>query len=253
MDGIVTRRNIEEGETAVVGTMNNAGTVLLTIADMSVIEAEVEVDETDIPSVRSARRRRVTIDAVPNRTFTAASPRSATARFRRRGRHAGHRPAAGHQLQGGGDARRTDPRREAGLHVHGRDHDRDPAASRWLFRFRRWPCARCSSTKQGNWCASRPRARRRGTDRSRRCRRSTEPPPGHSARGRGRVRRPRRASRVRAGQGGHRRRALLRGAVGLNAGRPVITGPFASVRELRTATVSGDRGGHAGGAHPKLC
>ena len=51
MDGIVTRRNIEEGETAVVGTMNNAGTVLLTIADMSVLEAEVEVDETDIPNV----------------------------------------------------------------------------------------------------------------------------------------------------------------------------------------------------------
>ena len=51
MDGLVTRRSIEEGETAVVGTMNNAGSVLLTIADMSVIEAEVEVDETEIPSV----------------------------------------------------------------------------------------------------------------------------------------------------------------------------------------------------------
>ena len=52
IDGIVTRRNIEEGETVVIGTMNNAGTVLLTIADMSVIEAEVEVDETDIPTVQ---------------------------------------------------------------------------------------------------------------------------------------------------------------------------------------------------------
>ena len=49
IDGIVTRRNVEQGETAVVGTMNNAGTVLLQVADMSVIEAEVEVDETDIP------------------------------------------------------------------------------------------------------------------------------------------------------------------------------------------------------------
>ena len=48
MDGLVTRRNIEEGETAVVGTMNNAGTVLLTIADMSVLEAEIEVDEFDV-------------------------------------------------------------------------------------------------------------------------------------------------------------------------------------------------------------
>ena len=52
--GIVTRRNIEEGETVVIGTMNNAGTVLLTIADMSVIQAEVEVDETDIPTRRGS-------------------------------------------------------------------------------------------------------------------------------------------------------------------------------------------------------
>ena len=69
MDGVVTRRNIEEGETAVVGTMNNAGTVLLTIADMSVIEAEVEVDETDIPTVALGQEARVTIDAIPDRTF----------------------------------------------------------------------------------------------------------------------------------------------------------------------------------------
>jgi HlyD family secretion protein len=70
IDGIVTRRNIEEGETVVVGTMNNAGTVLLTIADMSVIEAEVEVDETDIPSVRLGQSAKVTIDALPDQTFT---------------------------------------------------------------------------------------------------------------------------------------------------------------------------------------
>jgi len=69
MDGIITRRNIEEGENVMVGTMNNAGTVLLTIADMSVIEAEVEVDETDIPTVTLGLEARVTIDAVPDRTF----------------------------------------------------------------------------------------------------------------------------------------------------------------------------------------
>lgn len=69
MDGIVTRRGIEEGETAVVGTMNNAGSVLLTIADMSQLEAEVEVDETDIPSVQLGQMAMVTIDAVPDREF----------------------------------------------------------------------------------------------------------------------------------------------------------------------------------------
>lgn len=71
INGIVTRRNIEEGETAVTGTMNNPGTVLLTIADMSVIEAEVEVDETDIPNVQMGQTAKVTIDAMPGQTFTA--------------------------------------------------------------------------------------------------------------------------------------------------------------------------------------
>ena len=69
MDGIVTRRNIELGETAVVGTMNNAGTVLLTIADMSVIQAEVEVDETNIPNVSLGQQAKVIIDALPDQTF----------------------------------------------------------------------------------------------------------------------------------------------------------------------------------------
>ena len=69
MNGIVTRRNIEEGENVVVGTMNNAGTVLLTVADMSSIQAEVEVDETDIPTVTIGQPAIVTIDAVPDRMF----------------------------------------------------------------------------------------------------------------------------------------------------------------------------------------
>jgi HlyD family secretion protein len=71
INGIVTRRNIEEGETAVTGTMNNPGTVLLVVADMSVIEAEVEVDETDIPTVSLGQTAKVTIDAIPGRIFTA--------------------------------------------------------------------------------------------------------------------------------------------------------------------------------------
>jgi HlyD family secretion protein len=70
INGIITRRNIEEGETVVVGTMNNPGTVLLTVADMSVIEAEVEVDETDIPSVRVGQVVKVTVDAIPEKTFS---------------------------------------------------------------------------------------------------------------------------------------------------------------------------------------
>jgi HlyD family secretion protein len=71
IDGIVTRRNIELGENVMIGTMNNAGTVLLTLADMSIIEAELEVDETDIPSVQIGQQAKVTIDAIQDKTFTA--------------------------------------------------------------------------------------------------------------------------------------------------------------------------------------
>ena len=69
MDGIVTRRTIELGETVVVGTMNNAGTVLMTIADMSVLEAEIEVDETDIPDVRLGQTAGIEVDALPGQTY----------------------------------------------------------------------------------------------------------------------------------------------------------------------------------------
>jgi HlyD family secretion protein len=69
IDGIVTRRNIQEGETAVIGTMNNPGTVLLTLADMSVIQAEVEVDETNIPQVALGQPAKIIIDALPDTTF----------------------------------------------------------------------------------------------------------------------------------------------------------------------------------------
>ena len=67
--GVVTALPVEEGEVAVIGTMNNPGTILLTIADMSVVEAVMEVDETDIPSVKVGQDATVTIDAYPNKTF----------------------------------------------------------------------------------------------------------------------------------------------------------------------------------------
>lgn len=69
IDGIVTRRSIEEGETVVIGTMNNPGTVLMTIADFSILEAHVEVDETDIPSVQLGQTATISIDALPDGTY----------------------------------------------------------------------------------------------------------------------------------------------------------------------------------------
>jgi HlyD family secretion protein len=69
MDGIVTAKRVEEGEVAVVGVLNQPGTVLLQISDMSVVETEMEVDETSIPSVKLDQDALVRIDAYPNRTF----------------------------------------------------------------------------------------------------------------------------------------------------------------------------------------
>jgi HlyD family secretion protein len=69
MDGVVTRRNIEQGEVVVTGTMNNPGTVLMTISDMSTIEAVLEVDQTDVPELRLGQKAAVRIDAFPDQTF----------------------------------------------------------------------------------------------------------------------------------------------------------------------------------------
>jgi HlyD family secretion protein len=69
MDGIVTRLNVDEGETAIVGTMNNAGSLLLTVADLSIMEAVVRVDETDVPNLSVGDSAALTFDALPKQTF----------------------------------------------------------------------------------------------------------------------------------------------------------------------------------------
>ena len=70
IDGVVTRLNIEEGETAIVGTMNNPGSLLLTVSDLSVMEAVVRVDETDVPGIELGDSTVLTIDAFRRRQFT---------------------------------------------------------------------------------------------------------------------------------------------------------------------------------------
>ena len=66
IDGIITSLRVEEGEIALVGTMNNPGTVLLTIADLSVMEVEVEVDETDVVRVELNQEAEIRVDAFPD-------------------------------------------------------------------------------------------------------------------------------------------------------------------------------------------
>jgi HlyD family secretion protein len=67
LDGIITYLPVNEGEIAIVGVQNQAGTVLMTIADMSVITAEVKVDETDIVNVKIGQEAKIKVDALGDR------------------------------------------------------------------------------------------------------------------------------------------------------------------------------------------
>jgi len=68
-DGIVTNLPVREGETVVVGIQNAEGSTLMTLADMSVITAEVKVDETDIVNIKIGQPADVTVDAIPGKVF----------------------------------------------------------------------------------------------------------------------------------------------------------------------------------------
>ena len=68
-DGMITNLPVREGETVVIGIQNSPGSTLMTIADMSVITAEVQMDETDIVNVKLGQPAEVTIDALPKKTF----------------------------------------------------------------------------------------------------------------------------------------------------------------------------------------
>ncbi|HEX7076978.1 MAG TPA: efflux RND transporter periplasmic adaptor subunit [Candidatus Eisenbacteria bacterium] len=70
IDGTVTQLSIERGEIVVTGTMNNPGTVIMTIADMSEMKVEADVDETDVTAVSLGQTATVKVDAVPDTSFS---------------------------------------------------------------------------------------------------------------------------------------------------------------------------------------
>jgi len=69
ISGKVIKLNVEEGETAVMGTLNYQGTVLMTIADLSRMIAVVRIDETDVPEVRIGEAAEIVPDALPDSTY----------------------------------------------------------------------------------------------------------------------------------------------------------------------------------------
>lgn len=78
IDGVVTRVNIEEGEVAMIGTMNQPGTVLVVISDLGVMEATVEVDETDVVDIEVGQEATISVDAFPDTTFAGEVTEVAT-------------------------------------------------------------------------------------------------------------------------------------------------------------------------------
>lgn len=78
IDGVVTRINVEVGEVAMIGTMNQPGTVLVVISDLGIMEATVEVDETDVVNIQTGQEAEVTVDAFPDTTFTGVVTEVAT-------------------------------------------------------------------------------------------------------------------------------------------------------------------------------
>jgi HlyD family secretion protein len=68
--GLVTYLPVRVGETVVPGVQNSAASTIMTIADMSIVTAEVKIDETDIVNIKLRQPAEITVDAIPNKTFT---------------------------------------------------------------------------------------------------------------------------------------------------------------------------------------
>ena len=88
--GLVTRLNIQEGETAVVGSPNSPGSLLVTIADPSEMEARIRVDETDVPNIQVGDRAMVRIDAFPRQVSPGRVVRVANSASRGQGAQSAH-------------------------------------------------------------------------------------------------------------------------------------------------------------------
>lgn len=69
LDGLVTYLPVRVGETVQPGIQNSAASTIMTIADMSIVTAEVKVDETDIVNVKLDQPAEITVDAIPGKVF----------------------------------------------------------------------------------------------------------------------------------------------------------------------------------------
>ncbi len=127
LDGVVTNLPVRVGETVVPGVQNSAGSTIMTIADMSLITAEVKVDETDIVNVKLDQPADITIDAIPNQDLQRARDRDrqhGDCAVDGRGGFAEHHFQPGSQrFQSGDRAGQSAGRYSSGPFVHGQDHN----------------------------------------------------------------------------------------------------------------------------------
>ena len=230
MDGLVTRRSIEEGETAVVGTMNNAGSVLLTIADMSVIEAEVEVDETEIPTVALNQEAKVTIDAVPDRTFKGRVTEIGNSPIQTSTQSNGQRQATTFKVVITLEEPVPDIRPGFTCTAEITTAKRQQVVS---VPIQALTVREMLYNDKGELVRETPNRRRRGTNIETPLSASNEPPPGHTRKETEGVFAIRDGKAiylpVKVGIAGEQYFEVIDG---LKAGDQVITGPFSSVREL---------------------
>jgi HlyD family secretion protein len=230
MDGLVTRRSIEEGETAVVGTMNNAGSVLLTIADMSVIEAEVEVDETEIPTVALHQEAKVTIDAVPDLTFKGRVTEIGNSPIQTSTQTSGQRQATTFKVVITLEEQVPDIRPGFTCTAEITTAKRKDAVS---VPIQALTVREMLYNDKGEMVRETSNRRRRGTNIETPLSASNEPPPGHTRKETEGVFAIRDGKAiylpVKVGIAGEQYFEVLDG---LKAGDQVITGPFSSVREL---------------------
>jgi len=231
MDGLVTRRSIEEGETAVLGTMNNAGSVLLTIADMSLLEAEVEVDETEVPTVQLGQAAKVTIDAVPNRTFKGHVTEIGNSPIQTTTQNSGQRQATTFKVVITIDETVPDVRPGFTCTAEITTATRQKVTA---VPIQALTVRELLYDSNGKWVREQPQRRRRGSNPvSETVSASNEPPPGHTRKETEGVFIVKDGKAVytplKIGIAGERYFEVLDG---LKDGDKVITGPFASVREI---------------------
>ncbi len=231
MDGLVTRRSIEEGETAVLGTMNNAGSVLLTIADMSMHRGRSGSGrDGNSDGDRLDRWRRSPIDAVPDRTFSGHVTEVGNSPIQTSTQNTGQRQATTFRVVITLDEQVPDVRPGFTCTAEITTATRKNVVS---VPIQALTVREMLYNDKNEMVRETPQRRRRGANVEPTVSASNEPPPGHTRKetegvfvvtdGRG-VFTP-----VKVGIAGEQYFEVLSG---LKAGDQVITGPFASVREL---------------------